>query len=132
MCIRDSTTSFEKTLVDADLCGKLARFFDGIDLSENAQAMDAIAATGPGQHFLGSDHTQLNFMSALFRPDTPDNNSFEQWTADGELDSAQRANKLLKQRLEEYQQPALDPAINEALKDYIARRKAEKPDVNYY
>ena len=94
--------------------------------------MDAIAATGPGQHFLGSDHTQLNFMSALFRPDTPDNNSFEQWTTDGELDSAQRANKLLKQRLEEYQQPALDPAVDEALKDYIARRKAEKPDVNYY
>ena len=25
--------------------------FEGIDLSENAQAMDAIAATGPGQHF---------------------------------------------------------------------------------
>ena len=126
------TTSFEKTIIDADLCGKIARFFDGIDLSENAQAMDAIATTGPGQHFLGSDHTQINFMSALFRPETPDNNSFEQWTTDGEFDTAQRANKLFKQRLEAYQQPALDPAINNALKDYIARRKAEKPDVNYY
>ena len=42
-------TSFEKTMMDADLCGKLCRFFEGIDLSENAQAMDAIAATaGPG------------------------------------------------------------------------------------
>ena len=113
------TTSFEKTIIDADLCGKIARFFDGIDLSENAQAMDAIATTGPGQHFLGSDHTQINFMSALFRPETPDNNSFEQWTTDGEFDTAQRANKLFKQRLEAYQQPALDPAINNALKDYI-------------
>jgi len=68
----------------------------------------------------------------LFRPETPDNNSFEQWTTDGEQDSAQRANGLLKQHLENYQQPPLDPAINEELKDYIARRKAEKPDVNYY
>ena len=126
------TTSFEKTLIDADVCGKLARFFDGIDLSENAQAMDAIATTGPGQHFLGSDHTQQNFMTALFRPETPDNNSFEQWTSDGKYDTAQRANKLLKDRLEAYQQPALDLAIKEELQDYIARRKAEKPDVNYY
>ena len=126
------TTSFEKTIIDADLCGKIARFFDGIDLSGNAQAMEAIATTGPGQHFLGSDHTQINFMSALFRPQTPDNNSFEQWTTDGAFDTAQRANKLFKRHLEAYQQPALDPAINDALKDYIVRRKAEKPDVNYY
>lgn len=125
-------TSFEKTIIDADLCGKIARFFDGIDLSENAQAMDAIATTGPGQHFLGSDHTQLNFMSALFRPETPDNNSFEQWSADGGKDIAQRANVLWKQRLEAYQEPALDPAIDEALQQYIAQRKSEKPDVNYY
>ena len=72
-------TGFEKTIIDADLCGKLCRFFEGIDLSENAQAMAAIADTGPGAHFLGSDHTQANFLSALFRPETPDNDSYEQW-----------------------------------------------------
>ena len=125
-------TSFEKTMLDADLCGKVARFFDGIDLSENAQAMTAIAATGPGAHFLGSEHTQENFRTAFFRPDTPDNNSYEQWVADGELDAATRANTLWKQRLEDYQDPGLDPAIDEALQAYIAKRKAEKPDVNYY
>ena len=125
-------TSFEKTIIDADLCGKVGRFFDGIDLSENAQAMAAIAATGPGQHFLGSDHTRDNFMSALFRPLTPDNNSFEQWSADGGKDAGARANALWKKQLENYQDPGLDPAIDEALKDYIARRKSEKPDMNYF
>ena len=125
-------TSYEKTIIDADLCGKVARFFDGIDLSENAQAMDAITSTEPGQHFLGSDHTQLNFLSALFRPETPDNNSFEQWSTDGGQDVAQRANKLWKQRLESYQEPKLDQSIDEALQQYIAQRKSEKPDVNYY
>ena len=57
-------------------------------MSENAQAMEAIASTGPGQHFLGSEHTQANFMTALFRPWTPDDNSFEQWHATGEKDAA--------------------------------------------
>ena len=125
-------TSYEKTILDHDLCGKLARFFDGIDISENAQAMDAIAATGPGQHFLGSEHTQANFMSALFRPWTPDDNSFEQWLAAGAEDAATRANAIWKERLEGYEDPGLDPDIDAALKDYIAMRKAEKPDKDYF
>jgi trimethylamine--corrinoid protein Co-methyltransferase len=125
-------TSFEKTMLDADLCGKVARFFDGIDLSENAQAMAAIAATGPGQHFLGSDHTRENFMSALFRPLTADNNSFEQWQAEGSKDAATRAHALWKKQLDSYEDPGLDPAIDEALQDYMARIKAREPDRNYF
>lgn len=125
-------TGFEKTILDADLCGKICRFFEGIDLSENAQAMAAIAATGPGAHFLGSDHTQANFLTALFRPETPDNSSFEQWQAGGGLDAARRANAIWKERLEAYEDPGLDPAIDEALQDYIARKKAEVPDQEYF
>jgi trimethylamine--corrinoid protein Co-methyltransferase len=105
---------------------------DGIDMSENAQAMEAIATTGPGQHFLGSEHTQANFMSALFRPWTPDDNSFEQWHAAGEQDAATRANALWKEQLEAYEDPGLDPDIDSALQDYIAARKSEKPDQDYF
>ncbi|MEX0348213.1 MAG: trimethylamine methyltransferase family protein [Paracoccaceae bacterium] len=125
-------TSFEKTVIDHDLCGKIGRFFDGIDMSENAQAMEAIARTGPGQHFLGSEHTQANFMTALFRPWTPDDNSFEQWHAAGEQDAAARANVIWKERLAGYKDPGLDPDVDAALKDYIAARKAEKPDQDYF
>lgn len=125
-------TSFEKTVIDHDLCGKIARFFDGIDMSENAQAMEAIASTGPGQHFLGSEHTQANFMTALFRPWTPDDNSFEQWHAAGGQDAAARANTIWKERLSGYEDPGLDPNTDAALKDYIAARKAEKPDQDYF
>ncbi|MEM8792463.1 MAG: trimethylamine methyltransferase family protein [Pseudomonadota bacterium] len=125
-------TSFEKTILDHDLCGKVARFFDGIDLSENAQAMEAIATTGPGQHFLGSEHTQTNFMTALFRPWTPDDNSFEQWQAAGSKDAATRANAIWKDRLNAYADPGLDPEIDAALRDYIARRKSEQPDQDYF
>jgi len=125
-------TSFEKTIIDHDLCGKAARFFDGIDMSENAQAMEAIATTGPGQHFLGSEHTQANYMTALFRPWTPDDNSFEQWDAAGANDAATRANGIWKDKLKGYQDPGLDPDKDAELQDYIARRKAEQPDQDYF
>ncbi|MEM9063628.1 MAG: trimethylamine methyltransferase family protein [Pseudomonadota bacterium] len=125
-------TSFEKTVIDHDLCGKVARFFEGIDLSSNAQAMEAIAATGPGQHFLGSEHTQSNFMSALFRPLTPDDTAFEQWQAAGAEDAALRGNRLWKETLAGYQDPGLDPQIDAELLDYMARTKASLPDRDYF
>ena len=125
-------TSFEKTILDHDLCGKLARFFEGIDLSENAQAMDAIAETGPGRHFLGSEHTQANFLSALFRPWAADDSAFEQWQAAGSEDAATRANRIWKERLAAYEDPGLDPGVDAELQDYIARTKAGLSDKDYF
>ncbi|MFK7732776.1 MAG: trimethylamine methyltransferase family protein, partial [Pseudomonadales bacterium] len=60
-----------------------------------------------------------------------DNNSFEQWESDGGLDCAQRANATWKKMLNDYQAPELDPAVDEALNDYMSRRKAEFPDKEY-
>ena len=91
-----------------------------------------IAQTGPGQHFLGSEHTQANFLSALFRPLTPDDAAFEAWEAAGAQDAAQRAKGLGKAQLETYEDPGLDPDVDAALRDYIAERKAETPDRNYF
>ena len=125
-------TGFEKTMIDADLCGKMMRFFEGIDLSENAQAMAAIAATGPGQHFLGSEHTQENFLTALFRHETPDNASFEQWEAAGGLDAAQRANALWRAHLDAYEDPGLDPSVDEALQSYMAHTKEQIGEASYF
>ena len=45
---------YEKFILDADQCGMAAVFVKGVDMSENGQALDAILANGPGQHFLGT------------------------------------------------------------------------------
>jgi trimethylamine--corrinoid protein Co-methyltransferase len=43
---------------------------------------------------------------------------------------ATRANERWKKMLEEYVAPPLDPAVDEALLDYMNRRKAAFPDSN--
>ena len=53
---------------------------------------------------------------------------YEQWLEDGGLDAAQRANVIWKRQLAEYTPPAIDAAVDEALLDFIARRKSEMPD----
>jgi trimethylamine--corrinoid protein Co-methyltransferase len=106
----------------------MAVFVDGVDMTENGQALDAIKANEPGTHFLGSAHTLANFETAFYRSDVTDNNSFEQWQEDGSLDANQRANLIWKKMLAEYEAPPLDPAIDEGLLEFIARRKASMPD----
>jgi trimethylamine--corrinoid protein Co-methyltransferase len=106
----------------------MAVLVKGVDMSDNGQALDAIRANEPGQHYLGTAHTLANFETAFYRAETADNNSFEQWEEDGSLDAAQRANAIWKRMLREYEAPPLDPAIDEALQDFIGRRKASMPD----
>ena len=124
-------TGFEKTILDADLCGKLIDFCQGLDLSENAQALDAIAEVGPGSHFLSSAHTLNNYESAFYNSTTADANSFEQWQSEGSLSATKRANRIWKELLERYEQPPIDPAKLEALEEYVAKRKASMPDRSY-
>ncbi len=119
---------YEKFILDADQCGMAAVFVKGVDMSENGQGIDAIRDNGPGQHFLGTAHTLANFETAFYRSETADNNSFEQWQEDGSLDAAQRANAIWKRMLAEYEAPPLDDAIDEALLEFIVKRKAAFPD----
>jgi trimethylamine--corrinoid protein Co-methyltransferase len=122
---------YEKFIMDADQAGMLKVLLNGVDLSENGQALDAFREIGPGAHFLGAEHTQNNFEAAFYRSEVADNNSFEQWEQEGSLDCAMRANKKWKQMLSDYKAPDLDPGIDEALLEYIAKRKSEFADRDY-
>ena len=122
---------YEKFIMDCDQASMLAVLLNGVDVSENGQAMSAFEEVGPGKHFLGSEHTLANFETAFYRSTVADNNSYEQWSAEGSLDAAQRANTLWKQMLAEYQAPDLDPAIDEALQAFMTEQKASFADRDY-
>ncbi|MBV8740506.1 MAG: trimethylamine methyltransferase family protein [Sinobacteraceae bacterium] len=121
---------YEKFMMDVDQAGMMHTLLAGVDLTDNGQALDAIREVGPGKHFLGCSHTQANFQTAFYRSPLADNNSFEQWEAEGSADMNKRANALWKKQLAEYEAPALDPAVDEALLDFINRRKGSFADSN--
>ena len=120
--------SFEKFVMDADQLGALHQLAKGVDMSENGQAMDAIREVGPGGHYLGCAHTQANFKDAFWRSDLLDYKPFETWEDEGARDTQALATPRVAKILADYQQPALDPAVQEAIQDYIDRRKASEAD----
>jgi len=121
-------SSYEKFVMDADQLGILHKMAEGVSMDENAQAMDAIREVGPGGHFLGCAHTQANFKQAFWRSDLLDYKPFETWDEEGARDTQALASARVKKQLADYQQPALDPAINEALHSYVAQKKESMPD----
>ncbi|MBY6065506.1 trimethylamine methyltransferase family protein [Leisingera aquaemixtae] len=119
---------FEKFVMDADQLGALHGLAKGIAVDENGQAMEAIREVGPGGHYLGCSHTQANFKSAFWKSDLLDYKPFEQWEEEGARDTYALASNRVEKLLATYEQPALDPAIKQALDEYVAEKKASMPD----
>lgn len=119
--------SVAKFIVDAEQCAMAYRMAEGPKWHDFDQALAAVKDIGPGGHYLGHDHTQENFQTAFFMPELFDNNSIEQWMAEGSVEITQRALNRAKKLLSEYQEPVLDQAKNEELLAYIDRREREIP-----
>ncbi len=119
--------SMAKFVADAEVCAMGYRMAEGIRWDDFDAALEAVSDVGPGGHYLGHPHTLENFQRAFFMPEMFDNNSIEQWQAEGSMEITERALSRARSLLAEYQEPKLDPGIDEALRDYIARREREIP-----
>ncbi|MFK7754394.1 MAG: trimethylamine methyltransferase family protein [Sedimentitalea sp.] len=119
------TTGYEKIVMDADRCAAMARFVQGVDFSDADDAMEAFAEVEPGGHFLGAKHTLDNFETAFWMGDMSDNGTYEQWTAEGASWQHERASARVKKLITDYVPPAMDPAIAQALDEFVARRSRE-------
>ena len=119
--------SVAKFIVDAEQCAMAYRMAEGPRWDDFDEALSAVRDIGPGGHYLGHEHTQENFQRAFFMPELFDNNSIEQWAAEGSVEITERALGVARKMLSEYQEPKIDQGVNEQLLDYIARREREIP-----
>lgn len=117
--------SFEKMVLDADLCAMVARFLDPIDFSEAGLALDAVRDVGPGGHYFGTPHTLERFRDAFYKPLISDWRNFETWEEAGRPEAKQKMVELVDAFLDSYEQPPIDDAVLAELEAYVERRKAE-------
>ncbi len=117
------TASFEKLIIDAEMLQMMAEYLRPIEVSEDELALNAIAEVGPGGHHFGTSHTLDRYESAFYTPILLNRQNFESWQESGSIDISARANMIWKQLLREYEQPPLDPSIDEALVEYVSKRK---------
>lgn len=119
------TASFEKFILDVDMLQMVAEFLKPLDVSPDALALDAVRDVGPGGHYFGTAHTLARYENAFYNPILSDWRNFETWTEAGRPTTYDHANRIFKETLARYERPAIDPAVEEELDAFVARRKAE-------
>lgn len=122
------TASYEKLIIDVEMIQHMMAFLEPIRVDEGELAVEALGRVPTGGHFFGEPHTLERYSTAFYQPMLSNWQNFEAWTEAGALDATQRATKLWKKALDEYRQPAMDPAISEALEAYVAKRREEIGD----
>jgi trimethylamine--corrinoid protein Co-methyltransferase len=123
--------SYEKFIMDTDVCGALHAYLNGVEVNDDTLGFDALAEKGPGEHMFGCAHTMRHYKTAYWDSGFTDDQPFETWSEAGGEDGMIRANRKWKKRLADYQAPSLDIAKDEALKEFIAKKKASVEDAWY-
>lgn len=111
--------SYEKFVIDDEMCGMVKRIKRGIDINESSLALDTIDKVGPGGHFLDQPHTFKNFRTEFFDPILSNRDPFDKWHQQADNDFLLNANKKWKAILESYQSPELPEGIDKDLKRFV-------------
>lgn len=125
------TMSYEKFVMDLDHCGAMLRMLGGFNTVEEEMGRDAYQEAGPGKNFLSTSHTLRHFRAANYQPDLPESGPFETWVESGSMTSEQKANIRWKEMLEAYEKPEMDASVEDALTEFVTKRKAEMEDAWY-
>jgi trimethylamine--corrinoid protein Co-methyltransferase len=119
---------YEKFIVDVELLRELRHEFTPLEIDEASLAFDAHTEVGAGGHFLGAAHTLERFRECFYRPLLSSTENFDRWTKKGARDTTARAGEIWRKTLEDYEQPPIDEAIDEELREFVVRRRAELGD----
>lgn len=119
--------SYEKLMLDVEGLAMMQHLLAPVEVSPATLALDMIREVGPGGHHFGTSHTLERYQTEFYRPLLSDRDSIGVWEERGSLDAAQRASRLWKELLAHYERPPIDPAVEQELREYVERRKAEIP-----
>jgi len=117
----------EKFVMDCEVLQMIERYFEAATYAttEDDLAFDAIKEVGPGGHYFGCQHTQDRYQHAFYAPIASDWRNYEAWEQDGAVWTAERAHRIYKQILADFEPPEMNGDHREDLARFVAKRKQE-------
>ena len=115
---------YAKTVIDFEQLDAFYHFCQGCRFDDLDEIFETIKDVGPGGHFLGAAHTR---KADLFIFPSQNNVTYEQWDVEGRQDSEQVGLAKAKRWLARYEEPGIDPALDQTLLAFIAEREAAIP-----
>jgi len=113
------TVSYEKMIIDDEICGMVRRFEKGFGTSAEDLAFDVIAGVGPGGSFLMEPHTVERCHTEFYSPSIASRQGINAWQQQGRLSSLEVAGERWRSLLESHVPPAPDAITMAQLDRYI-------------
>jgi trimethylamine--corrinoid protein Co-methyltransferase len=117
--------SFEKLIIDCEMLQHMSAMLQPLKIDLVETGFEAMQEVGPGGHFFGCAHTMERYKDAFYDPFLSDWQNSENWVLAGSKDATTRATEIWPKILAEFEPPPTDPAIEEELQAYMAKRKEE-------
>jgi trimethylamine--corrinoid protein Co-methyltransferase len=111
--------SYEKFVLDDEMCGMVRRFHKGIAVEPKTLAYDVVARVGPGGNFLMETHTVNRCRREFWAPSVCDRGGLEAWMQGGREDATHRARRRWQKLVAEHQDPPLDRVTVRQLQAFV-------------
>jgi trimethylamine--corrinoid protein Co-methyltransferase len=111
--------SFEKFVLDDEICGRARRFHRPLIVDADTLAYDVIARVGPGGHFLMEDETLERCRTEFWSPAVSDRTGLDDWVQAGRPDVVVRAQKRWRELVAAHEDPPLDAVTARQLKAFV-------------
>ncbi len=117
--------SFEKWLMDEEICRMVRQMVSPMQITKDTLDVDMVNEIGIGGQYLTHPKTFQQFRT-LSQPQLFNRKDFSRWQAEGSKRVDQAASEKLAARLAGYQKPIMDQGMEQALNDYVQRRKESR------
>ena len=114
------TGSLEGIVMVDEFIASNRRLLRGVEVDTETLAVDVIAQTGPGGHFMGSKHTRRHMREVQWRPTILNRDGRENWLAGGGLDLAAKARRKAASLLSTHEVPQLPADVAARADELVA------------
>jgi trimethylamine--corrinoid protein Co-methyltransferase len=118
------TIDFGQLVMDNEFARMIKHAVQGIPVTDETLAVDAIREIGVGKDFLSHESTYRH-MRSQSQPKLIDRNMREDWTAAGSTDMYQRSLEQAKFILENHQPDPLPDGAAETIRSLVEEAEAE-------
>ncbi|SMC56368.1 trimethylamine---corrinoid protein Co-methyltransferase [Desulfocicer vacuolatum DSM 3385] len=117
-----AAVSFEKFIIDEEVCGMIKKAVTPLEITDEVINTDLIERVGPGGSFMMQPETAMHCRTAFFPSKITRKCTYEEWEAKNNGDMVARATAHVKERIDAWKKPDMDPAMEQDLKTYVNKK----------
>ncbi|MCG8616203.1 MAG: trimethylamine methyltransferase family protein [Desulfobacterales bacterium] len=117
-----AAVSLEKFIIDEEVCGMIKKAVTPLEITDEAINTDLIERVGVAGSYMMQPETAMKCRTAFFPSQLSRRSTFEDWEANRNGDITARAADTVNKRLETYEKPDMDPAVEKDLNAYVNKK----------